>query len=605
MFHIPMITRRKFQKRISGLIFLLLFNTLSFASDWQMPPLEVITADNVSRLTEITKLGSGPIGVPVWSPDESVFLLGSAVGVWEYHLDDLAHPTLYLELYSVESFDERNGVTARLESGENVYLSRNLEGRLEQTPLPTLSPGSTLSADDRQLIHDLSLLHAWTPGITRIVAWSDDRRYMVIEEQIEVPNKAHLHIIDTQSRLEIAKLEAESGTFQTVGALIFMPVFDEHGLLFMRNRNLFRWDVNSQTEELLVEIGADITVSPRAHYVIRHAVTPAMHQDTTLQVWDISGDEPILLHAQLFRGTDWWDSIAFHPTRPIVATAGHNSNIRQWDISTRGTSFFEDNPPDEGGEREVLNLKYIREGRYLIGHEHPYAGAATGFIRDASIGEQIVTLFGDYNQQIASLAVDSDEQHVAFGLEDGTLVVWALDDLFAQSKINVSQSSHILKGHTAGIWRVIYSPDGRWLASTSEGGTVKLWDTTTFSMVMSRDFGANVFGLSFRPDSAALAIGSLNGGVTLISTTPAAVSLSLVTDKGAGMQRLIYSPDGTLLISAAHGWLYFWDASTGKTLDEIKVSPVSINDITFNADGTLLGLVDSRGRVRLLGVPAQ
>lgn len=600
MIHSLRIARRKHRYLILAIILLIVLNTIGFASEWQLPPLEVITADNVSRITEIARLGSGSAGTPIWSPDERVFLLDSARGYLEYHMDDLANPTVHRDLERVESFSEMgDGFIARLENGEEVYVDLKTGERSMPPPRPTPSPHEiqqTLIATG---------LKQWSLGLERLATRSDDGRYMVIEEHIEPQGSALLHVIDMQSGLEVTAIEGESSTVQSYWGRSFDPVFDERGLLFMRDRTLYRWYPDTNEEKLLVSGFVDITLSPQTHYVINYAIIPTLIADIPFQVWDISGDEAILLHAQLFRGTDWWESIAFHPTRPIVATGGHNSNIRQWDVRTLGASFVEDNPPVGHGHYDVPSIHYIRDGRYLIGHEHPYAGAATGFIRDARTGEQLVTLFSDHNQSIASLEVDSNEQNVAFGLRDGTLVIWKLDDLLGQREVNVSRAQHVLKGHTAIVWRITYSADGRWLASASEDGIMTLWDTTTDSQVISGDFGEDVRGLAFRPDGTALAVGDKNGRVTLVSTTPAALRVPFVSVEDAAIRRLLYTEDGSLLVGLDDNpYLYFWNASTGETLAEIDLQhPSEVSDITFNHDGTLIGAADSWGRVRLFGVP--
>src|ERR1041384_449395 len=69
-------------------------------------------------------------------------------------------------------------------------------------------------------------------------------------------------------------------------------------------------------------------------------------------------------------------------------------------------------------------------------------------------------------------------------------------------------------GHSKEITHVIYSPDGRMLATRSSDNTIKLWDVATNTQLRSLD-GSNVSSLAFSPDSKLLASGSYAGTIKL------------------------------------------------------------------------------------------
>src|SRR5262249_47299330 len=111
----------------------------------------------------------------------------------------------------------------------------------------------------------------------------------------------------------------------------------------------------------------------------------------------------------------------------------------------------------------------------------------------------------------ASVAVSHDGRRVAspgrdHAAGDHAAKVWDVD--WEAKTYTVIRT---LKGHRGYVWRVAFSPDGRYLATGSWDSTVKVWDLEapeSAEPVTLRGHAGNILGLAFSPDGRRLASGS-------------------------------------------------------------------------------------------------
>lgn len=73
------------------------------------------------------------------------------------------------------------------------------------------------------------------------------------------------------------------------------------------------------------------------------------------------------------------------------------------------------------------------------------------------------------------------------------------------------RSLRVLKGHSGGVWSVAFSPDRGILASSSEDGTVRFWNTKTGAcLAVFLQLPPNGW-VSFRPDGCYKLGGDIGG----------------------------------------------------------------------------------------------
>ncbi len=361
--------------------------------------------------------------------------------------------------------------------------------------------------------------------------------------------------------------------FDTVWDVAFSP--DGKALVTRGYGGIRVSRVDTDTSTLLsasdtLDPGKGLAVSPDGQ-------TLAASAFGSIYLWDLASGEQ-LESPLTFSETLPVSQLAVSPDDQTLAAGYADGRVVIWSVPSR-------QPLDtalEGHNAPITLIKFIQDDQ-----QPPALATAdsTGVVIlwDVNSGEKLA----EYQtaQQNSGSDLSDDLSKVAFGRDDGSVVLWDL----------TRQAGETFKGHTSRVAGLAFSPEGDTLVSIGDDGKLIAWRVSGDALSGKPiEAGGPLVGVAF---SAA------DGGETLVAGAPEQIAIwdvasrqpigkpltaTVETVTPVAPSSVAFSPDGQTLVSGgSDGALVIWDTESHEPRESLQGEPSAINSVAVSPDGTV------------------
>ena len=368
-----------------------------------------------------------------------------------------------------------------------------------------------------------------------------------------------------------------------------------------------RITVSTQTQKV-----ASIVYAPDGN-----TIATARKRDNTVYFWDTATGKSKGTLERVGRGSV--QSFVYAPDGDTVATAGGwtDNVVQLWDART-GTHKI----TLTGHTKRVNSVAYSPDGKTII------SGSTDGTVQlwDATTGKPkpilnhtnwVNSLFQWLNTPVHSVAYSPDGNSVAAGGMDSGVRLWDIQHRGRKAT---------LAGHTSTVETVVYSPDGKTIATAEgwTGTTVRLWDAVKGKSKAVLTGYTHINAMAYSPDGETFATGgeSRKNSLQLWDARTMERKTTFTEHTDGTLSSIVYSPDGETIaaVNSSDKTVRLWNAKTGthkatfKPVNEFRLSrpdrESDVASVAYSPDGQTLAAVggyfkQNKGTVSLWHVQAR
>ncbi len=294
--------------------------------------------------------------------------------------------------------------------------------------------------------------------------------------------------------------------------------------------------------------------------------TIAISDGERFGLWDATTGKHL---TTLFQDEHELNTVAYSPDRKTIATVWGNK-IEWWNAQT-GENIK--TLPSSKDNFYWGSISFSPDGKTIA-----MLGSRTIDLCNAESEKYLTTITG-HKRSISGFAFSPDSKTIATGSQDGTARLW---------DTNTGENIHIIDMPTDHPFEPVsvdppkFSPDGKSLAIRSKDKTLLLWDMQL--EYIKRTIPGEHYhtsGFVFSHNGKILATMSKTEAVHLWSTETGEHINTLT-----GLVHFItFSPDGNILATSLDNWVELWSTNTGENLSKLFIPNACNTKILWTADG--------------------
>ena len=217
------------------------------------------------------------------------------------------------------------------------------------------------------------------------------------------------------------------------------------------------------------------------------------------------------------------------------------------------------------------DLKLDKSGRYIQTTSNDFS--SVGYLWDLTMGKKVKPKIK--NLRFVQSDIESDYNYIVL-----------------KKKQKVIKK---FKGHTDKVNSVYFSPDKKYIISSSRDKTIKIWDAKTLKEIHSFTYKYSMYDAVFTPDGQKILVAGISGIFLYdFKTKKQLKKFDVYTSADKEVHNdgniLKISPDGKSFAVArlSSGEIDIWDIETGKLIETLKGHINEVNSMAYSPDGKFL-----------------
>lgn len=187
-------------------------------------------------------------------------------------------------------------------------------------------------------------------------------------------------------------------------------------------------------------------------------------EDGTVKIWDFRAPG----YQRDYQSKSGISSVVLHPNQGEVISGGEDGSIRVWDLTAN--SCYELVPD---GKTAIRSITVASDASSVVAANN----RGTVFVWKLGKGNlEPLHKVDAHNTYILKALFSPDVKYLATTSADKTIKIWNVERGFALDKV--------LTGHQAWVWDCSFSADSAYIVSASSDKTGKLWDVKSGDVIV-------------------------------------------------------------------------------------------------------------------------